>query len=53
MIRLLLVLALVGVSSDALYNNGAYTQRTVHGLSAQVDKLAAVVGAADAQPIAE
>lgn len=42
MIRLLLVLALVGVGADALYQDGAYTQRTWHALSSQVDKLEAV-----------
>lgn len=53
MIRLLLVLALVGVGSDALYNNGAYTQRTFYELSTQVDKLASVVGSTSASTVAE
>ncbi len=53
MIRLLLVLTLVGVGSDALYHNGAYTQRTWSALSAQVDKLevrAHTAHAPDSQP---
>ena len=39
MIRLFLVLALVGVGTDALLYNGAYTQRTWRGLSSEMEKL--------------